>query len=141
MCNFFEYCFYRIHSWYLKYKIDTQPRVYSAHWVCVGTTSNLMTFIQIFCYFINIKFELLLLLLPIHAMNYWINYSFLLTDRKYKELEKKYKKEKFKKIKGFGVILYLISSLIIWIICLIYLKNTSTNYKFDFDIIKFLSIQ
>ena len=85
MYTFFEYCYYRIHSWYIVHKVDRTPRIYSTHLVSFGQTSNVITLICPLCYCLNIKVEFLFIFFPIHIIHCWLNYSFLLTEKKYQE--------------------------------------------------------
>lgn len=137
MYTFFEYCYYRIQSWYIVHKVDRTPRVYSTHWVSVGQTSNVITLISFLFFYLNIKVEFLSIFFPIHIIHCWLNYSFLLTEKKYQELTEKYKNEKHKKIKGWGVFFYLIFSFVISIICIGVLReNILFNYRIDLNFIK-----
>ncbi|MBR7014433.1 MAG: hypothetical protein IKI07_06190, partial [Prevotella sp.] len=57
-------------------------------------------------------------------------YSFLLTEKKYQELTEKYKNEKHKKMKGWGVFFYLVFSILIGLVCIWFFKdNISFNTK------------
>ena len=137
MYTFFEYCYYRIHSWYIVHKVDRTPRIYSTHWVSFGQTSNVITLICPLCYCLNIKVEFLFIFFPIHIIHCWLNYSFLLTEKKYQELTEKYKNEKHKKLKGWGVFFYLLSSFAISIICLgVFEDSILDNYHIDLNFIK-----
>ena len=89
MKKFFYYCFYRIHSWYIMHKIDRTPRIYSTHWIASGQSFNVMSLLTIFFYYFDIKFEFLFVLAPIYITLYVLNYSFLLTEKKYQELTEK----------------------------------------------------
>jgi len=132
--KFFEYCFYRIHSWYVHKKVASTPRIYSTNWVSFGQIFNILMFIQIFCFIIDVKFEILYIMLPLYIIIYGMNYFVLLTEKKYEKLVEKYKEESYKKLKGWGVFLYLISSLVVWLVCAILLKNVYTNYDNFFNL-------
>ncbi len=109
MYTFFEYCYYRIHSWYIMHKVDRTPRIYSTHWVSFGQTSNVITLICPLCYCLNIKVEFLFIFFPIHIIHCWLNYSFLLTEKKY---------------------FYLVFSILIGLVCIWFFKdNISFNTK------------
>ena len=137
MIKFFDYCFYRIHYVYVKRKIDSAPRVYSTNWVSFGQICNILIFIQLFCFVINVKFEIVFAI-PLYIIVYGINYFIIFTKKKYDDLAEKHKKESYKKLKGWGVFLYLLGSLIIWLLCNMLLKNAYSNYNFDLNVIKHL---
>ncbi|MBR3389244.1 MAG: hypothetical protein IKG83_01855 [Prevotella sp.] len=137
MKKFFYYCFYRIHSWYIMHKIDRTPRIYSTHWIASGQSFNVMSLLTIFFYYFDIKFEFLFVLAPIYITLYVLNYSFLLTEKKYQELTEKYKNEKHKKLKGWGVFFYLVSSFVVWMICTAIFKDSILdNYHINLNFIK-----
>jgi hypothetical protein len=119
-------------------RVDSAPRIYSTNWVSFGQVCNILSFIQILCFIINVKFEMIFVLIPLYIVIYGINYFFLLTDKKYEKLLEIYKYEKHKRIKGWGVFLYLIGSLVIWLACIFLLKNTYSNYNFDLNVIEHL---
>ena len=61
----------------------------------------------------------------------------LLTEKKYQELTEKYKNEKHKKLKGWGVFFYLVSSFVVWMICTaIFKDNILDNYHINLNFIK-----
>jgi hypothetical protein len=99
---------------------------------------NVLIFIQVFCFIVNVKFEIIFVIIPLYIILYGINYFILLTEPKYNELAEKYKDEKHKKLKGWGVLLYLIGSLVVWLVCNLLLKNAYTNYDFDLNVVKHL---
>lgn len=120
--KFFDYCFYRIHYWYLKRKIDTHPRVYSSNWVSFGEICNILIFIQLFLFLFKIQCKILFVAIPLYIIIYGMNYFVLLTTKKYEKLLEKYEDETYKMLKGWGVVLYLVGSLALFIVSLFVFK-------------------
>lgn len=132
MKKFFYYCFYRIASgisFFSALNLFNISLAYADLWVSIGQTFNIFTLACIFCYCLHIKFEFVLVFFPILVTVVVLN-SFLLTSDKYFELQKKYKDEKQKKLKGWGVFFYLVFSILIGLVCIWFFKdNISFNTK------------
>ena len=118
MIKFFEYCFYRISAFYDK-KVYSPPFAYSITWVSFPQTCNIITVINLFCFIVKLKYDFHLIILLacyfIVIITTFVINGFLLTEKKYKELIKRYKNEKHKKIKGWGVFLYVICSMFLFV--------------------------
>ena len=120
--KFFNYCFYRIHYLYIKRKIDKDPRVYSSNWVSFGEICNILIVIQLFLFLLEIKCKILFVAIPLYIIIYVMNYFVLLTTKKYENLLEKYKDETHKTLKAWGVVLYLVGSLALFIVSLFVFK-------------------
>jgi hypothetical protein len=114
MYRFFEYCFYRICFVYHKRKIDIHPQIYSSGWVTGAQLFNILTIVDIYQIFTNTKYNATILVWSIVISLGIINSFILLTEKKYIKLTEKYKEEKNKKIKGWGVFLYVSVSILIY---------------------------
>jgi hypothetical protein len=113
MYRFFEYCFYRIATVYIKRKIDKHPFVYACGWVTFGQLGNILTIFDIYQIFTNrILGNDKLLIWSIVLPLYIINTFFFMNEKKYKWMVEHYKEEKNRKIKGWAVFLYEIVSLL-----------------------------
>ncbi len=108
--KFFDYCFYRIHQVYIKRKIDKHPQVYSSNWVSFGQVSNIMVFVQLFLYLLEIKCHILLIAAPLYIIISGMNCFFIMTTEKYEKLLEMYKNETHRTLKGWGVLLYEVIS-------------------------------
>jgi hypothetical protein len=97
---------------YIKRKIDKAPQIYSTGWVTLGQLCNILLIIRILCFIFNLNLEYnsKISVGIISLLIYSINSFFLLTKKKYEKLAEKYKNEKHRKIKGWGVFLYLVGS-------------------------------
>ena len=113
--SFFFYCFYRLESWQKKH-----PHFISQSFPVSGVTGamwfNILTLVTIIGYYYNFKVHILYMV-PVGLILLLINSS-LFTEKQYKYLESKYKVERKKTLKGYGVGLYLIGSIILYVIVL-----------------------
>jgi hypothetical protein len=114
MYRFFEYCFYRICFVYYKRKIDTSPNVYACGWVCAAQLFNILTIINIYQIFTNAIFDKAILVWGIAIPIYFVNYFIFFTKQKYKWMVEYYKNEKHRKLKGWGVFLYVSVSILVF---------------------------
>jgi hypothetical protein len=110
---FFDYCFYRIHSFFVKNKIAVHPQIHSSNLVSAIQIFNIWTFVKLLFFIFKIKFETLIIVSPLYLIIYGINYNILLTTKKYEKLRKMYKSENHKKLKGWGVSLCLVGSFLL----------------------------
>ena len=121
--TFFYYCFYREESWYQKHRRLTAPwdqsLVVSVSSVTSAQWFNLMTLATVVGYYFHFRINLIYILcmLVTGFVLLFIN-SRLFTEKKFKSLKSRYKNEKHKTLKGYGVLLYEIGSFVLWIICL-----------------------
>jgi hypothetical protein len=114
MYKFFDYCFYRICYIYYKRKIDSHPYVFACGWVSLGQISNIMTIINLYFIINHTKYNFSLVFIPILLIVYTSNFFIFFTDKKYKYYLEYCKYEKHRKIKGWGVLLYVFLSFILW---------------------------
>ena len=116
--NFFDYCFYRCASSKFAQKLDKEEysHIAPAVWITTCQSWNITTMITIFYIIIDEKFDFEIILPSIIITVYLINTFFLLTRKKYDTLKIYYKDEKNKKLKGWGVALYIILSILLWLI-------------------------
>jgi hypothetical protein len=113
--KFFDYCFYRILSYYIKRKVDKHPLIYTTGWVTLGQSCNIITIVTLFCFIFDIKYDFKTIWTCLVIIVYLINDRFLLTYKKYEKLSEIYKDEKHKKLKGWGVFSYIIVSILLFI--------------------------
>lgn len=121
--TFFYYCFYREESWYQKNVIRIalwdHTYVHSVTAVTGAQWFNLLTLATVAGYYfhfrINLSYKLCMVITAFVLL--FIN-SILFTEKKFKSLKSRYKNEKHKTLKGYGVLLYEIGSFVLWIICL-----------------------
>lgn len=115
MITFFDYCFYRIATTRYFQKVDPKmPWIWAFGWVSFCQTGNVLTLIDVYQIFTNSTYNYESWIWPIAIFISIIN-MFLLTEKKYNRLVEHYKEEKNKKIKGWGVFLYVLGSLFIYI--------------------------
>jgi hypothetical protein len=125
--RFFDYCFYRCASSKFAQKLDKQEytHIAPAVWITLCQQFNILTIIIIFHIITNtthviddiIVFKPLSISILIFLA--LVNALFLLTRKKYEALKIRYKDEKNKKIRGWGVILYIILSMTLGIIIIL----------------------
>ena len=116
MITFFDYCFYRIStSWYYRKIEPSTPYI----WVCGQVTGcevfNIMTLINVYHLINHSTYNFEIVFIPILIIVAMVNIFVLLTQKKYEFLIEHYKDEKHKKLKGWGVFLYVISSLFLFL--------------------------
>lgn len=103
-------------SFFYKKKIASIPYPYPLSWVALCQVCNIMTVIGLF-HVVRLKYNLAIfvcLSVACIIITFVIN-CFLLTERKYKNLTEKHKDEKHKTIKGWGVFLYVIGSVFLYV--------------------------
>jgi len=85
-------------------------------WVTLLQLGNILTMIDIYQIYTNstIKYNYTVLVFSITIPLTIINTFFLLTEKKYKWMFEHYKEEKYKKLKGWGVFLYIIGSIFLF---------------------------
>jgi len=118
LLHFFEYCFYRCVSSKFNQKLDKEEYLDIAPsvWITLCQTCNITTLITIFYILVDTKFDFEIVIPSICIPLFLINTLFLLTRKKYEALKIRYKDEKNKKLRGWGVVSYIILSFSIWII-------------------------
>lgn len=117
---FFDYCFYRIARSKLFYKQDKKaPYLAAGVWVTMCQVWNITAIITIYHIIYNTTYDFVFVFIPIFLILCLFNGLFFLTKNKYDKLVISYKDEKHKKIKGWGVFLYVISSILLWVFVMI----------------------
>ena len=117
LLHFFEYCFYRYSSCKFSQKQDKEdPYLAPIAWVTFCQMCNILTIITIYYLIIETKFDFPSVCLTIAITLYLINSFFFLTKKKYEALKERYKDEKNRKRKGWGVALYIFLSFLIWLL-------------------------
>jgi len=116
--KYFEYCFYKLTNSKLFQKADKkEPHLAPRAWVTLCQACNILAIIETYIIISNIKFDIKnfkYTWIPICITLYLANTFFFLTKNKYKELTIRYKDEKHKKLKGWGVFLYVLLSILMW---------------------------
>ncbi|MDR1198829.1 MAG: hypothetical protein LBK94_07445 [Prevotellaceae bacterium] len=113
MIKFFDYCFYRIATTKYFQKVDPKtPYIWAFGWTQFCELLNILTFINIYHLFDNSRYDYeivpILICIPLSIINVFI----LLTKKKYNKSIAYYKDEKHKKLKGWGIFLYVIGSML-----------------------------
>jgi hypothetical protein len=129
--KFFYYCFYRITNVYFakfeKWGSDFQTcYISSMGLVTLCQSANILSIITIPFIFDNKMYSkemALFLVIPLYV----INWFFILTKRKYMKLKERWQNEnpKYKKLKGYFVVLYIVSSLILYFVMINIMANAS----------------
>ena len=116
--NLYLYCLFRIHHYYISNKVDSDPIVYSSHWMAAAFVFNIITIIHIGCsiYKKGYHFTLLIYLYIIFVI---INH--ILIKKKYKKCIVRLKKDRKKTQKGWYVFVYIVMSIFLYIITVIFL--------------------
>jgi len=115
MLRFFDYCFYRItYSKYYQRVDKKDPYIWAWGWISLCQTFNVLSIIIIYYLIIDTKFNFKLVCIPIYLTIYFLNIYCFLPIKKYKEMGKLEKNEKYRKLKGWGVILYILLSFAIF---------------------------
>ena len=117
MIKFFDYCFYRCAFSKFAQKLDKEEysHIAPAVWITLCQSWNIITIITIFYIIIDTKFDFIAVYIPIVIALVIVN-IFLLTRKKYEASIIRYKDEKHRKLKGWGVGLYIILSLLLFTI-------------------------
>ena len=134
--NLYIYSLFRIHLYYISNKVDTDPIIYSSHWMAAAIVCNIITIIHICCSILNIEYHFLLIIL-LYFVFFIINHTLLKNN--YEIHKKKIKFDNKLKQKGWLVFMYILLSFIIYILSLA-LFNASVKTplwikKFNFNII------
>ena len=116
MYRFYEYCFYRIVSSKLYRKVAPHNTIeWSSVWVpacqCVNILSLLMLYGRLSQRSIPIGKLFLCIFIPLYIVN-----AIVLNESRYIFLQQKYQNEKNKKIKGCGVLAYMVLSWVLYAI-------------------------
>jgi len=115
LLHFFEYCFYRCTDCKFSQKSDKDaPHLAPIAWITACQAWNILTIITIYYIIIDTKFDFIAIVPPIFITISLVNFLFFLTKKKYGELKEYYKDEENRKLKGWGVALYIFLSFLIW---------------------------
>jgi hypothetical protein len=115
---FFDYCFYRCASSKFAQKLDKQEyaHIAPAVWMTIFQTCNITTIITLYYIIIDTKFDFEIVIPSVFIPIALVNALYLFTRKRYEVLKIRYKDEKNKKLKGWGVVLYIVLSLAVWLI-------------------------
>ena len=139
LIDFWDYCFYRLCNYYKRHTITNPYPVFDAsttigvahgfHIQCLSLFWGIITGRDV-----NLAY---IIIFVICLMFYYDAHVY--TEEKYKILARKYKGEKYKKIKGWGVFMYIILSILMFLILGIllfdYVKITIPQWIQYFSII------
>jgi hydrogenase-4 membrane subunit HyfE len=119
--KFFDYCFYRCAYSKFAQKLDKEESAHIAPavWIILCQSWNIITIIMLYYIIIDTKFDFITVYISIFIPLALVNALFLLNRKKYEELRILYKDEKNKKLKGWGVVLYIIFSFLFAVIAMI----------------------
>jgi len=126
LLHFFEYCFYRCASskFSRKFEKEEDSDIAPCIWITGCQTLNITTIMITFhiitstVHVIDDKDFLITAWISTFTILALINAFFLLTRKKYEALKIRYKDEKNKKLRGWGVVLYIVLSLSLGIIAM-----------------------
>ena len=111
--KFFDYVFYRIATTKYYQKVDPKtPYIWAFGCVSFFQLGNILTIVDIYQIFTKVRFDNASLVWSISIPLSIINVFFITTEKKYKWMVEHYKNEKNKIIKGWGVFLYMIGSVL-----------------------------
>ena len=115
MIKFFDYCFYRCAFSKFAQKLDKEEysHIAPAVWITLCQSWNIIMFIMIFHIIIDEEFDFSTVYISICIPLVLVNALFLLTRKKYEALKIRYKDENNKKLKGWGVGLYILLSFLL----------------------------
>lgn len=123
MLSFLEYCFYKYCNRYVKWSkhFKTSTSFWGERFVSTMVLLNVLTIIMCIhlllykkIFFLHLSILTLIIVIPLDTV--FINHF---TEKKYKELEKKYEDEKNAILKEVGVFIYSLLSVVIVIVLLI----------------------
>jgi phosphatidylserine synthase len=112
METFFEYCFYRAAKFYKRCGERITYIASGKGTLFLGLFANILTVLLFIFYLLNVKFNPKIIY--VGCIILFILSFFILNEKKYKELDKKYKKEKKSKLKGWLVFLYILGSVLLY---------------------------
>jgi len=115
LLHFFEYCFYRCASskFAKKFEKEEDSDIAPCVWITLCQSWNIIMFIMIFYIITDDEFDFITVYISICIPLVLVNALFLLTRKKYEALKIRYKDEKNKKLKGWGVGLYILLSFLL----------------------------
>lgn len=128
LINFWDYCFYRVYCFYKRHPIIHSNFAFGAS-TAIGAThmwhimSLTILWSAIFDCECNAVYPIIISIL---LMFYYDSHVY--TEAKYGLLAKKYKREKHKKIKGWGVFLYIIISILMFFVLSVLLGDRGRVY-------------
>jgi len=115
MLKFFEYCFYRIaYSKYYQRVDKKEPYIWAWNGISFSQTCNVLTFITLYHIIKGIEYDFVIVGISIYVTIYFLNIFVFLPIRKYKEMGKWKKDEKYRTLKGWGVFLYILLSMLVF---------------------------
>lgn len=117
MKELFYYVFYKASKLYKSWGENNNYYISGKFSLFLAICANILTLIGLFCLILKIRYSLEV------VYGAWILLFvlsfFILNEKKYKELEEKYKNEKNSKIKGWLVFSYIIGSVILYFVSLV----------------------
>ncbi len=113
MKRFFDYCYYRVSKAY-RVLDDKDYCIYGSMVVFGALGLYALSLVSLIFYVLNK--ELTNLLIGVTLISFGIISLFFINKKKYEELEERYRNEKSSKLKGWLVFLFIISSLILYIV-------------------------
>ena len=119
MKDLFYYIFYRASKFYKSWGENSNYYISGKFLLFLAICANILTLIGLFCNILKIRYSIEVIYVV--CILFSVLSFFILNEKKYKELEEKYKNEKNTKIKGWLVITYIIGSIILYFISLAFL--------------------
>ena len=115
MLKFFDYCFYRItYSKYYQRVDKKDPYIWAWGGISLSQTCNVLTFITLYHIIKGIEYDFVIVGISIYVTIYFLNIFLFLPIKKYKEMGKWEKNEKYRTLKGWGVFLYILLSMLVF---------------------------
>ena len=119
MKDLFYYIFYRASKFYKLWSENSNYYISGKFLLFLAICANILTLTGLFCNILKIRYSIEVIYVV--CILFSVLSFFILNEKKYKELEEKYKNEKNNKIKGWLVIAYIIGSIILYFISLAFL--------------------
>jgi hypothetical protein len=113
--KFFDYVFYRLATTRYYQKVDPKtPYIWAFGLLSFFQLCNILTIVNIYQIFTHVIFDIKVLVWSIAIPLSIINIFFVTTKKKYEWAVEHYKNEKNKKIKGWGIFLYMFVSFVLF---------------------------
>lgn len=119
MKDLFYYIFFRVSRFYKSWGENSGYYISGKFLLFLAICANILTLTGLFCNILKIRYGIEVIYVV--CILFSVLSFFILNEKKYKELEEKYKNEKNNKMKRWLVITYIIGSIILYFISLAFL--------------------
>ena len=119
MKDLFYYIFFRVSRFYKSWGENSGYYISGKFLLFLAICANILTLTGLFCNILKIRYGIEVIYVV--CILFSVLSFFILNEKKYKELEEKYKNEKNNKMNRWLVITYIIGSIILYFISLAFL--------------------